>query len=55
MTDRVQVLKTESAENGGDQSEFQPYPTPIQPQEDMIECAGVYLQDSNNRDKCLLV
>lgn len=55
MTDRVQVLKTESAENGGDQSEFQPYPTPIQPQEDMIECAGVYLQDSNNRDENIFI
>jgi hypothetical protein len=51
MTDRVQVLKVESAANGGDAADSRVYPTPIEPQEDMIECAGVYLQNSNNRDE----
>ena len=51
MADRVQVLKVESAENGGDAIDSRVFPTPIQPQEDMIECAGVYLQNTNNRDE----
>ena len=49
--DRVQVLKQESAALGGDGTEDVPYTTPINPQEDVIETAGVYLQDAGARDE----
>lgn len=51
--DRVQLLKDESTSGGGDPADVGPYgnPTPIEPQEDAIESAGVYLQDAANRDE----
>jgi len=50
-TDRVQVLKQESAALGGDAGEDVDYPSPINAQEDAIETCGVYLQDAGVRDE----
>lgn len=52
-TDRVQVIKVESTALGGDDSDASLYgeSVPIDPQEDAIESAGFYLQDSANRDE----
>jgi hypothetical protein len=55
MVDRVQVLKRESGDLGGDPFDEQPWPEPIEPQEDAIEVAGVYFQDSSNRDENVLI
>jgi hypothetical protein len=53
--DRVQVLKRESAALGGDAADETPFDSPIEPQEDAIEAAGIYLQDAANRDETTLV
>lgn len=53
--DRVQVVKRETAELGGDGADERPWPEPIDPQEDAIEVAGIYLQDSSNRDETALI
>lgn len=53
--DRVQVLKQESTALGGDGSEDVPWPAPIEPQEDALESAGVYIQDASNRDENVLI
>lgn len=57
--DRVQVMKQESAALGGDDADgetpFAPFPKPIEPQEDAIETAGIYLQDTSNRDETTLI
>lgn len=53
--DRVQVLKRETAALGGDASDEQPWDAPIEPQEDALETAGVFLQDSGNRDENVLL
>ena len=53
--DRVQVIKQESAALGGDEADESPFDSPIQPQEDAIEAAGVYFQDAENRDEALLI
>ena len=53
--DRVQLIKQESAALGGDGSEDVPYNTPIEPQEDAIEAAGLFLQDASNRDETTLI
>ena len=53
--DRVQLLKQESGELGGDPFDTVPYPDPIEPQEDAIEVAGVYIQDPSNRDESTLI
>ena len=51
-TDRVQVIKQESAALGGDAADEDPFLNfPIEPQEDGIECAGVFIQDGSNRDE----
>ncbi len=50
-TDRVQVVKRESAALGGNAADDLPFEAPIDPQQDAIECAGVYLQDATNRDQ----
>jgi hypothetical protein len=55
MSDRVQVMKQEWQSLGGDAADEAPYPTPIQPQEDRPECAGVYFQDESNRDETTLI
>lgn len=51
MVDRVQVMKRESTDLGGDDADAAPWPEPIEPQEDAIEVAGVYLQDVTARDE----
>ena len=53
--DRVQVLKRESAALGGDAADEQPWDAPIEPQEDAIEAAGVYVQDTSTRDESTLI
>jgi hypothetical protein len=53
--DRVQVVKRESTADGGDGAEDFDYAAPIAPQEDAIECAGVYLQDGSARDENVYV
>jgi hypothetical protein len=52
---RIQVIKQESAALGGDPADDFPFDSPIEPQEDAVETAGVYLQDSSNRDEEVLV
>lgn len=52
--DRVQVIKQESAALGGDAADELPFDAPIEPQEDAIEAAGLYLQDGSNRDETTL-
>lgn len=49
---RVQVIKQESAALGGDSADDNGFggPLPIEPQEDALEAAGVYFQDSLARD-----
>lgn len=54
-TDRVQVVKRESAALGGSAADDLPFDAPIAPQQDAIECAGVYLQDAANRDQNVYV
>lgn len=49
--DRIQVLKQESSALGGDSLDSVDFPTPIQPQEDVLESAGLFLQDATNRDE----
>lgn len=49
--DRVQVIKRESAALGGDGADDADYLQPLTPQEDALECAGVYLQDAVARDE----
>ena len=56
-TDRVQVYKRESSDQGGDDLDnFEGYgPVPIDPTEDAIECAGVYLQEPGQRDELVAI
>jgi len=54
-TDRVQVVKRESAALGGNAADDLPFDAPIDPQQDAIEAAGVYLQDAANRDQNVYV
>lgn len=51
--DRVQVSKSESSAQGGNDADNGDYgePVPISPQEDALESAGIYLQDALNRDE----
>jgi hypothetical protein len=55
VTDRVQVLKRETAALGGNAADELPYEAPIEPQEDAIEAAGLYVQDASNRDEAVLI
>lgn len=51
-SDRIQVLIYESAAKGGDPADdTMGIPTEISPQEDVLESAGIYLQDALNRDE----
>lgn len=50
-TDRVQVIKQESATLGGDSADERSYEAPIDPQEDALESAGLFVQDASNRDE----
>ncbi len=51
--DKVQVTKVESTALGGKDVDAGIYgnPVPINPQEDAIESAGGYVQDTANRDE----
>jgi len=51
--DRVQPIKIESPALGGTQEDLEYLP--VEPQEDAIEAAGVYLQDAENRDEKTLL
>ena len=53
MTDRVQLLKQESAALGGSEGDADPFggPEPLDPQADMPEVRGLYLQDESHRDE----
>lgn len=54
--DRVQVIKQESSALGGDDADASEWGSnPIEPQEDAVEAAGVYLQDVSNRDETTLL
>jgi len=53
--DRVQALKRETAALGGDAADEQPWDAPIEPQEDALESAGLYIQDLSNRDETTLI
>lgn len=54
--DRVQVLKYEqTSKGGGVGDDTEGIPTEISPQEDVIETAGVYLQDALNRDETVYI
>jgi len=50
MPDRVQVVKRESGDLGGDPNDELPFYAPIEPQEDAIEAAGIYFQRQGARD-----
>lgn len=54
-TDKVQVLKQESGSLGGNPADDVPFPSPIAPQEDVLESAGLYLQDATNRDETVFL
>ena len=53
--DRVQVVKQESNALGGDDNDSVAGEDPIEPQEDAIESAGLYLQDASNRDENIYI
>lgn len=54
--DRVQVIKQETAAGGGDPADdVDWFNTPIEPQEDAIEAAGVYIQSPTARDENVLI
>lgn len=47
--DKVQPLKIEDVESGGEETDF--FPTALDPHEDHVECAGVVLDDATHRDE----
>ncbi len=49
------MLKLVSAAPGGAGPDDVVYTTPIEPQEDAIETAGLYLQDATNRDEAVFI
>lgn len=49
MVDRVQPLKLEDSSTGG--TELDQYPTSLDPKQDHVECAGLVLDDADNRDE----
>lgn len=53
--DLVQLEKQESAALGGDAADELPFAAPIDPQEDMIEVAGVAFQEAGRRDRQVAV
>lgn len=55
--DRVQLIKRESTSQGGQDNQDGPFgdPVPINPNEDAIEAAGIYLQDETYRDENVAV
>lgn len=53
--ERVQVYKTESTADGGQDAQNFPFPAGINPQQDALESAGLYVQDAANRDYGVLI
>lgn len=53
--ERVQVYKHESTSEGGQDAQDFPFPTTIDPQEDALESAGLWIQDALNRDYAVLI
>jgi hypothetical protein len=53
--DRVQLVKWETAAKGGQVSDEEDIPAEIEPEEDAIEVAGVYLQRPGARDTQVLM
>lgn len=51
--DRVQAYVNESTVGGGDSADSTYYQSPLNPQEDALESAGLYLQDASNRDEAV--
>lgn len=49
MVDRVQPLKIESPDTGGDSTDQ--FPTEVNPQQDHLEAAGLVLNDATHRDE----
>lgn len=49
------MQKQESTDLGGDDADALAFDVPIDPQEDRIETAGIYLQDASNRDETTLL
>lgn len=55
VPERVQVYKTESTADGGQDAQSYPFPAGINPQQDALESAGLYIQDGSNRDYAVLI
>ena len=53
MVDRVQPLKLEDTQTGGD--DVDQFPTGLDPQEDHVECAGLVFDDATHRDELVRV
>jgi hypothetical protein len=53
--DRVQLVKWETAAKGGQATDEEDIPAEIEPEEDAIEVAGVFLQRAGARDSQVLV
>lgn len=53
--ERVQVYKAESTADGGQDAQNYPYPAGIDPQQDALESAGLYVQDAAARDYDVLI
>jgi hypothetical protein len=51
--DRVHPLKLEDPTTGGDQ--IDQFPTELNPLEDHIECAGLVIDDTDNRDEAVRI
>jgi hypothetical protein len=49
VVDRVQPLKIESPDTGGDSTDQ--FPTEVDPQHDHLEAAGLVLNDASHRDE----
>jgi hypothetical protein len=53
--DRIQVVKRESSAGGGDGAEDFDYLKTLDPQEDVLEAAGLYVQDAGARDETVYI
>jgi hypothetical protein len=48
---RVLASKWELESHGGDPGDEEPFPVPIDPKEDFLDAAGLYVQDADNWDE----
>jgi len=53
LADRVQAIKWESPSKGG--TEFDTVPTEINPNEDSLDCRGIFVQDDESADSDVYV